>query len=155
MSDSQGRRMSDRVQTELRSALAPILIVIVWYFITGDIDRMEARLSNVQDNTQALAVMASRLQDRDVRTREAYVLAQDNAKAHERVVITLREHERRIDRLEIRVDRDRAFFGAGLSSDKCAAMGLGAPLIQIPLRAGPNRSRCEPKRRQAGLAHVG
>lgn len=155
MSDSQGRRMSDRVQAELRSALAPILIVIVWYFITGDIDRMEARLSNVQDNTQALAVMASRLQDRDVQTREAYVLAQDNAKAHERVVITLREHERRIDRLEVRIDRDRAYFKVGQFSGECAAVDAEPPIFQIPLRAVLFPARCEPKRRQVGLAHVG
>lgn len=108
MSDAQGRRVADRVHAELRSALAPILIVIVWYFITGDIARMEARLSNVQENTQTLAVLASRLQDRDARVQETYVLAQDNAKAHERVVITLREHERRIDRMERRYDRSRA-----------------------------------------------
>lgn len=104
---SAGRRFSDRVQAEFRSALAPMLIVVVWYFITSDMNRMESRLSDVQENTKAVAVIASRLQDRDTRIQETYVLAQDNAKAHERVVITLREHERRLDRLENMADRNR------------------------------------------------
>lgn len=102
-----GRRFSDRVQAEFRSALAPMLIVVVWYFITGDIARMESQLSDVRVNTQQLAVIASQLQDRDFRIQETYVLAQDNAKAHERAVITLREHARRIDRLEHRADQNR------------------------------------------------
>ena len=110
-----GRRASDHslitramqaARVELHGALLPVLIALIAYLGNEKINRIEARLEAVQQNTTDLAVIADRATSSSGRLATVEQRADENARVSERVITTLREHARRLDRLEERFDRD-------------------------------------------------
>jgi|GEM_PF-4293377 len=114
MSNPTGRRATDQsliaramqaARVELHGALLPILIALIAYLGNEKVNRIEQKLESVQVNTTSLAVITERSLISDRELDQVRAVARQNAEAHERVLITLKEHERRLDRFEARFDR--------------------------------------------------
>lgn len=109
MNDQPGRRAEDnrveRMKVEARSALVPIFISVLGFFLWQQISKIERAVQGVSDNQRQLAVLVAESQYSNDTIKQLKLDVKDTSSNYKAVISTLREHERRLNGLEHRDSR--------------------------------------------------